>query len=160
MIISSCKFPVSLNGWEFAPGQSPDYNRRPGNQFMWPTHSTRLTGVELCRIIGITWDIRTGTRGWNRALEERLNRALEEQKKPRQVEWNWSFWMKGKKQGIKAISYYPSPIKEILFSFPNKNYVSFSQRVNRDQWKEMGCFVPINRIYIASFPPGINSAFD
>lgn len=60
----------------------------------------------------------------------------------------------------KGISYYPSPIKEILFSFPQKNYVSFSQCVNRDQWKEIGCFVPINRIYIASFPPGINSAFD
>lgn len=68
--------------------------------------------------------------------------------------------MEGRKHNIKVISYYPSPTKKILCSFSQKICVSFPQHANRDQWKEIGCFVSINRIYIPSFPPGINSAFD
>lgn len=58
IFISSCKFLVSLNAENLPWGNHLITQGRPGNQALWPTHSTCFTGEQLrghCEV-RVTWE--------------------------------------------------------------------------------------------------------
>lgn len=153
LVSSQCPWMLRM-----CPGAVTWLHRRDQNTSPWDPHIPHAwldcssgDSAQLLESHGIYWGEREGGGHSTQLCPRRPDHATLSRIKSSMAEG---------KHDTKVFAYYLFPNQGNNIFLSQKDFVPFLQHVNRDQWKEIGCFVPINGIYTASFPPGINSAFD